>query len=174
LVVENDGNFVPVNVRSPEQWAAIRRVYDFDGKDVLDIGCGRGDLMLYAQNAGAYVIGVDNNRETVAKTIERGVSVILSDLELYLKSTVTYYDVAFCFSVLPYVNMDRTLFGLWNIADVTFIECQLEGDGPGKLTEQALRNKLLVFWNKVTKIGFTVVEGRNTIRPIWMCEKGEK
>jgi SAM-dependent methyltransferase len=165
---------VPINIRSPEQWSILCQVYDFDGKEVLDVGCGHGDLLVLAKQAGAYVIGVDNNKDIVPETRGRNLPVMFQDLEYYLAATISQYDAAFCFSVLPYVkNPDRVLRGLHYVAETVFVEWQMRGDGPGTLTEEQIFAKLSEHWGSVKKIGFTVVEYRGTKRPIWMCRKGE-
>ena len=163
------------NVRSPEQWEALSAVMDFNGKTVLDVGCGYGDLLLFAKDAGATVTGVDNNIEQAIATRKRGLLVACSDICQYLDQCRVYYDVAFCFSVLPYVDADAVLSKLARSADTTFIEAQLCGDGPGTFyNEEELRGTLLEHWDSVTRIGETKVEIRDTIRAIWMCERGKE
>jgi SAM-dependent methyltransferase len=163
---------VPINVRSPEQWAAISAVMDFEGKTVLDVGCGYGDLLLFAQEAGAKVVGVDENPNIALTARERGLDVFCGDLNFYMSQSKTHYDIVFCFSVLPYVfGKDRTLANLAAIADVAFIEVQLFGDGPGYFTdEDELYDSLRQHWRNVTRVGQTIVEVRNTVRAIWMCD----
>jgi len=155
-----------VNLRSPEQWKAISAAYDFKGKYVIDVGCGHGDLLHFARDAGAKVFGIDKNA-TLIEALD--VPAVTMDIEYFLPKTWEYFDVAFCFSVLPYVNMGIVLDGLKRVATTIFIECQLIGDGPGTLTEDELKAELESRWDSVKRIGQTVVKGRNTIRPIWMC-----
>jgi SAM-dependent methyltransferase len=162
---------VPVNTRSPAQWAVLDAVMDFKGKYVLDAGCGYGDLISFAQDAGATVLGVEHNKEIASVARESGVDVVCKDINIFMESLRTHCDIAFCFSVLPYVPVPSTLRNLSEIADVTFIEAQLYGDGPGNFgSEDDLRETLLQYWNTVTRIGETEVKIRNTIRAIWMCE----
>jgi hypothetical protein len=85
-----------------------------------------------------------------------------------------HFDTVFCFSVLPYVNIERTLCNLSRVADVAFIEAQLKGDGPGVFEDEGeLKEVLLQHWDSVDRIGETRVEIRNTIRAIWMCKGGK-
>lgn len=167
----NHASFVPINTRSPEQWDIIRAEVDFVGKKVLDLGCGHGDLLMFAQNAGANVLGVDNKSTITTK--QRKIPVLPMSIQDYLLRRPSHFDVVFCFSVLPYVrDIDAILDGLRDIADIAFVEVQLKGDGPGTMTEAELWGLLAEQWESVRKIGHTVVQGRNTERPIWLCERG--
>jgi SAM-dependent methyltransferase len=173
LADKDDARIVPVNTRSPAQWAAMRDALDWKGKWVLDVGCGYGDLLLFAREAGAHVFGVDHNEEVVKAATGRGLPVVCADINEYMERG-EYGHVVFCFSVLPYNDCDRTLANLAKIADVAFIEVQLLGDGPGYFaSEDQLRETLEGYWDDVTRVGETQVQIRNTIRAIWMCRKGE-
>jgi O-antigen chain-terminating methyltransferase len=55
-------------------------------KDVLDIGCGRGEFLALLKTAGISALGVDANREMVATARERGLDVVESDALAYLES----------------------------------------------------------------------------------------
>jgi methionine biosynthesis protein MetW len=48
---------------------------------VLDLGCGRGDLLLHLQNQGAQSYGLDIDPNNIATCIERGLQVIQTDLD---------------------------------------------------------------------------------------------
>ena len=169
---QDNAGFVPANLRSPEQWAIISAEIDFAHKKVLDLGCGHGDLMLFAREAGGLVLGVDLNPSPTA--IGRRLPVLPMSIQDYLARRPVRFDIVFCFSVLPYVrDTDALLDGLRDIADMALIECQLTGDGPGTMTEAELWELLGTRWESVRKIGQTVVQGRNTIRPIWLCERGK-
>ena len=166
---------MPVNVRSPKQWEALSAVMGFSGKRVLDVGCGHGDLLVFAKRAGATVTGVDSNIEVARLARERGLIVACVDICQYLDRYREHYDIAFCFSVLPYVDADAVLHRLSRVADTVFIEAQLCGDGPGTFyNEEELRGTLLEYWDSVERIGETKVEIRDTIRAIWMCERGKE
>jgi len=44
----------------------LRRLVSFDGKDVLDIGCGDGRTARYIARAARSVIGIDSDAERIA------------------------------------------------------------------------------------------------------------
>lgn len=162
---------MPVNTRSPEQWAIISKEVEFARKKVLDLGCGHGDLLVFAQNAGANVLGVDIKLTPTTKL--REIPVLPMSIQDYLLRRPSHFDVVFCFSVLPYIrDVGTILDGMRHIADIALIECQLVGDGPGTMTEAELWEILAERWESVRQIGRTVVVGRNTERPIWLCERG--
>jgi 2-polyprenyl-3-methyl-5-hydroxy-6-metoxy-1,4-benzoquinol methylase len=56
------------------------------GKDVLDIGCGRGEFLALLKAAGVSARGVDANREMVAAARARGLDVVQSDALEHLES----------------------------------------------------------------------------------------
>ena len=85
-------------------------------------------------------------------------------------------DVTFCFSLLPYVDRPTDLLlNMRKFSEVSFIECQYSGDGPGfewiKNDIDMLRWLERVGWKSVSKLGRTRVSYRNVDRTIWMCEK---
>ena len=55
-------------------------------RNVLDLGCGTGDLLLALAHNGIRGQGVELDNDAVMTCVERGVSVIHSDLSLGLKS----------------------------------------------------------------------------------------
>ena len=59
----------------------------FQGKtEVVDIGCGRGELLAALKAAGIPARGVDTNREMVAVARERGLEAVQADALAYLTS----------------------------------------------------------------------------------------
>jgi SAM-dependent methyltransferase len=55
-------------------------------RDVLDVGCGRGEFLALLEAAGIAARGVDANREMVATARERGLDVVESDALAHLES----------------------------------------------------------------------------------------
>ena len=53
---------------------------------VLDVGCGRGELLAALQAAGIEATGVDNDAEMVTEALERGVAVHLGDALDHLRA----------------------------------------------------------------------------------------
>ena len=86
-------------------------------------------------------------------------------------------DVAFCFSVLPYIEYPG-LFVKWmgDRFSVVFIECQYFGDGPGNIAkDDESMSRWLREWgfDIVMLCGQTYVAGRDMYRSIWKCYRLE-
>jgi SAM-dependent methyltransferase len=162
---------------------------DLSHAEVVDYGCGYGDLCILTSRAGArrvaavdidpYCIGI--LEEKMAKEIlYLVIEPIQTNIIKFALNMVDWgaYDYGYCFSVLPYlIARDRKEF-LRNAVmqcDTLFLECQYAGDGPGFdfvhkdadmdawLTEQGILNK---------KIGQTKVKEGLFSRSIWMCQRG--
>jgi len=176
------------NTRAPAQWEIISQYVDFDGKTVLDLGCGYGDLLWRAWAAGAKsIVGVDSNFEIQKRLGEiafnAGISMRIPDPPFVPEwSTIRNYilqrnsgaDIIFCFSVLPYLkNAHDILKWIFSHSSVALIECQYQGDGPGPfyLRDDCDMRRWLdkVGFKTVEPIGKTLVEGRGAYRTIWMC-----
>lgn len=153
------------NVRSPEQWEIIRKHIDVAGKIVIDLGCGYGDIMTFMAIAGAITEGVDVHAHLP--------NVAELDICEFVKISGAHYDIGVCFSVIPYLGHCIADVLLWmrDYCDVSLIEIQYEGDGPGVVRDDvAMREVLLKLWPTAWPIGKTLVDGRNTYRTIWMCK----
>lgn len=165
------------NIRSPEQWEIISRHVDFKDKTVLDLGCGKGDILFRAFDAGATVLGLDNDISTIEyiDSVRPEIDVIAGDID-FLNPSDCQRDIIICFSVLPYLkDVDYGLKWINSYSVVSLIECQYAGDGPGlhflRGNDDMERWLLEVGkFKKVQLIGHTLVEGRNKNRFIWMCE----
>lgn len=173
------------NQRADKMWNIISVSYDFEGKSVIDLGCGHGDMMLRAYQAGASkVIGVENNEETYWLTREKvkaydDISMVLWDIENisgdYRKDKVYHSDVIFCFSVLPYLNSpSKILSWIKGHCEVAFLEVQYAGDGPGfkHITDDLDMHDWLrdIGWKNIEAIGRTHTRIRPAWRTIWRCE----
>lgn len=183
------------NTRSPEQWEIISRHIDFKGKSVLDLGCGKGDILFRAFEAGAEAMGIDRDAENI-RYITPKIKVFNLNLlnmrnfdqEFVIASRhnvpevinfldmMEPIDVIICFSVLPYLdNPEGVLEWINRHSKIALIECQYSGDGPGFhfLTSNDIMRGWLMLWGKFQKvqlIGHTLVKDRDKKRYIWMCE----
>ncbi len=68
-----------------------------EGTSVLDMGCGRGELLSLMAARGARGQGIEINREAIAECVRRGVSVLFGDLD---KGLNEYPDKIFDFVIL--------------------------------------------------------------------------
>lgn len=174
---------MPTNVRSEDMWRYISGAHSFYNETVTDFGCGYGDMCLsLLENGAQYVAAIDADMKMLIETRDRTTAfdnihffnVNIDDIASG-KFLINPTDVAFCFSVIPYLRDPMSLLAYLskNFRKV-FLEVQYYGDGPGPpwWTNDCDFKDTLVkvnFWN-VTKIGSTTVEGRNTERTIWMCD----
>ncbi len=179
------------NKRAPAQWEIIDRHVDFEGKSVLDLGCGYADILWRCYRAGAVLItGVDHNTEIInsnkaAKQKLIGAHQAL--INFYCMSISDFIDTAasqivddiiICFSILPYLDdVPATLRWIHNHSWQALIEYQTYGDGPGPewhKTDDDMRRVLEhAGWTSVNRIGATHVAIRDKWRSIWLCENEE-
>jgi len=175
------------NKRFPKIWKIITEHVDFEGKRLLDIGCGYGDLIKAAHDVGATVYGVDNNKDiTRGLTVESPdrlktgrFYVVYDDIEDWTEDYLPFrrskgtekIDIVTCFSVLPYLEDPEYTLSLFPlIAPIAILEVQYFGDGPGVVAgDGPMKTILEKYFNKVEKIGSTRVDFRNKERSIWLC-----
>jgi len=177
-----------VNIRSAEMWALINLMGDFGGLTVVDFGCGYGDLLAFALRAGAsQVMGVDKDQRTLNTAANKckGLNaefyrgdfeddaVQRDILRMMGEDQGVSMDVAFCTSVLPYLK-DPSGFVYWlsQKFDVSYIECQYMGDGPGNIAESDADMSAWLLntgFKSVYSIGKTYIDGRGKYRTIWEC-----
>jgi SAM-dependent methyltransferase len=167
------------NIRVPEMWKILREHYNFSEVSALDLGCGYGDMLVNLYVAGAkYIHGYEKDLDVFRIAHEKtkgfpSIKLHFMDLEengwLWPRA-----DVAFCFSVLWYLERPAVFLSDFRGAAVTnFIEVQYAGDGPGPKEikhDEHMRGYLRVFWDNVEPIGKTYIEGRDKWRTIWMCQ----
>lgn len=176
-----------VNTRAGIMFSAIRQNIDLLGADVLDLGCGYGDLVTFSLINGARVVTfVDKDPAMVIMTEEKIVTRVLGEVtweSLVLDiddrselATLGYYHVAYCTSVLPYLrNRDMVLSFLATRAQTSVIEMQYFGDGPGPKEikdDTDMAGWLGTFWESVVKIGQSFTGRKPAYRSIWKCERG--
>ena len=168
---------------------AIRRHVDLVGADVLDLGCGYGDLAAFSLANGArHVTIVDKNPEMIlmseAKIIQRAPltttweTLVLDIDDRSQLASLQYYHIAYCTSVLPYLsNRELALSFLAARAETSIIEMQYAGDGPGpkEIKNDADMLALLSrFWETSEKIGRTHTGRTPAHRSIWKCARGNE
>ena len=56
------------------------------GRAIVDVGCGRGELLRLLRDSGVRVIGVDTNVEAVRRAVKSGVEAVVSDGLTYLSA----------------------------------------------------------------------------------------
>jgi SAM-dependent methyltransferase len=175
------------NTRAGVMFTAIRQHVEFTGADVLDLGCGYGDLAAFSVANGArHVTIVDKDpkmvlmaEQKILKRVADGVTWETLVLDLDDRSqlaSLQYYHVAFCTSVLPYLkNRDMLLSFLAARVRTSVIEMQYHGDGPGPeeiKSDDDMFAWLTKYWEDVTKIGQSFTGRVPAYRSIWKCERG--
>ena len=81
----------------------------FEGKrEVLDIGCGRGEFLAFARELGADVRGIDLSEECVAMCRAKGFEAERADLFVYLNNLAdSSLDGIFCSQVIEHLPVER-------------------------------------------------------------------
>lgn len=72
-------------------------------KDVLEIGCATGELLLMMANEGARVKGLEISSFAAAFARKRGLSVATGTVEDYVAGTYNTFDVIMAFEVIEHV-----------------------------------------------------------------------
>lgn len=182
-----------VNTRAEDMWRIISQKVDFRNKNVLDIGCGHGEMLWRAFVSGAdYVEGIDINVvqlkefHPVSYRTNFDIRVSKKDINeivlIYDKSGHTLewlndFDIAFCFSVLPYLaNIQLTLKWMSHNFPLCLIEAQYipEPYNIGVEDDYAMHSLLLEHFKYVQLLGKTYVKIRDTYRTIWSCSNNEE
>jgi len=92
---------------SEEYVRANQKIYlpDFSGcRNVLDIGCGRGEFLEMMREAGIRARGIDSSSESVALCREKGLEAEIADLFEYLSSQPeALLDGIFCSQVVEHL-----------------------------------------------------------------------
>jgi 2-polyprenyl-3-methyl-5-hydroxy-6-metoxy-1,4-benzoquinol methylase len=172
------------NTRADAMWRIISQAIDFRGKNVIDLGCGHGEMLWRANVAGAErVYGIDINIQKIAdaygiKIADSSIgtavtgtfisSIAQQDLnEVVRRGTpprAEGIDIVFCFSVLPYLEnisgmlqMLSKYFSLYSLPNVT---------SDTGMAQLLLNNG----FKDVQPLGKTYVKSRDLFRTIWRCE----
>lgn len=179
---------IVVNKRAPQMWSLIKNRVDFNGKSVLDLGCGYGDFMIFSlMHKAEFVTGVDKDilvaNDAAIRLTERGYTmgrdfmISSDDIDDIIASDDAGYtgnDIIICFSCLPYLrDINATLRWMRDNSDIALIECQYSGDGPGLdyIHNDPEMRELLesVGWDQIVKFGETHAMIRDNFRTIWGC-----
>lgn len=176
-----------VNTRAAGIFEAIAKTVNLVGADVLDLGCGYGDLATLSLSAGArHATIVDKSPEMILVAQEKIIqnapnditweSLVLDLDDRSQLAALKHYHVGYCTSVLSYLqNRDMVLSFLAARVETAIIEMQYYGDGPGpvKIKNNAdMLAWLLSFWANVEKIGYTYTGRTPAHRSIWKCDTG--
>lgn len=70
---------------------------------LLDLGCGRGELISQFSTLGFNVTGIDNNHELINYCLNQGLNVVEDDLIHYLNTTEHQFDVITCLHVIEHL-----------------------------------------------------------------------
>lgn len=171
------------NERASDMAEIVLDHYDFKGKGVVDFGCGYGDMLCNALAAGAkHALGFDIDPGPLQYAATKccgfdNVDFAVRKIEELVDEDEVRGDVAFCFSVLPYIKYPG-LFVKWmgDRFPVVFIECQYFGDGPGNIAkDDESMSRWLREWgfDMVMLCGQTHVVGRDMYRSVWKCYRLE-
>jgi 2-polyprenyl-6-hydroxyphenyl methylase/3-demethylubiquinone-9 3-methyltransferase len=104
-----DGDFRPLHKINPLRLDWIRQSTEFDGRAIVDVGCGGGILAEAMAQAGATVTGIDMARESLAVArlhqIESGVDVDYrqATAEELAAECPDRFDVVTCLEMLEHV-----------------------------------------------------------------------
>ena len=177
------------NKRAELMWRAISREVDFRRKKVIDLGCGTGDFLWRTWIAGArFTWGIERNYAVIKPFFEdtldeegkrpysSQITIGIQDLNTMRGELIVDYDIAMCFSVLPYLDDPaKTVQWMSDMFPLCIIEAQYEpepycmkriGSDTG-MTQFLLDNG----FHKVRPIGKTYIDIRDTWRTIWLCQK---
>lgn len=83
-----------------QQFHALARVVDLEGKDVLDVGCGDGRLTLLIAELAASVVGIDPDAQMIEQARKGaleapalGASFVLGDVAVTAEAWAAAFDV---------------------------------------------------------------------------------
>lgn len=162
------------NTRAEAMWRIISQEVDFRKKVVLDLGCGTGDFLWRVHIAGAeYVWGIDEDTYFEGSE-EYNIGFDQTSIEELIQYRVPPpANIAFCFSVLPYVDdIPVTLQWMAKTFELCLIEAQYDPEpyNVGVASDVGMAQLLVNNgFSDVKPIGKTYVDIRDTHRTIWSC-----
>lgn len=167
------------NTRAEAMWRIISQRIDFRGKRVIDLGCGYGEMLWRVWIAGAEkVLGVDEENKLGKLFHADCLSFLCEDINTDKDAVLLIasdYDIALCFSVLPYLDdIPATLKWMSDNFPLCIIEAQYEPEPYNIGVPSDDQMYVLLRENGfkcATWLGQTHVEDRDTHRSIWACSK---
>lgn len=182
--MENDVKIPPdINTRAVAMWDIISKSdIDFTNKSVVDFGCGHGEMLWRIGQAGAeYALGIDRifsfNLMDVVSACENVHYTDVHHIKAHYDSDLNMkreFDIAICFSVLPYLHHESMLKWMSPRFETCLIEAQYlpEPYNVDVFNDSEMENLLKSCGfsdNRV--IGKTYVDIRDVWRSIWICKR---
>lgn len=172
------------NTRAEAMWRIIGQRVDFRQKNVIDLGCGHGEMLWRSYVAGAKTVcGIDKNfPDWLLGGIPRGFNFLQIDLDVSSRIDAEGFrleaDIGICFSVLPYLD-DFKYFIQWmaETFPICLIEAQYEPEpyNIGVSNDEEMYNLLRENGFEIAiPLGKTYVQIRDTYRTIFYCTREKK
>lgn len=162
----------------------LLRSQDWNGENVIDMGCNVGYFSVKLAMHGARVTGVDLDREAIAFGNAQINSYGIENCTLVAPDAERRYmndkTVALAFSVIPWIyetekeEAEKIINKLF-AAPVAYVELMYPGDGrasvPGVTNDEEAKRWLQRFYTYVFKIGITEddTDGVARRRTVWKC-----
>ena len=80
-----------------------------DCKNVLDLGCGKGEFLELIRKEGKCGLGVDSDEGMIRTCEEKGLEVACRDVLIFLKETERKFDGIFCAHLIEHLPHDRVI-----------------------------------------------------------------
>lgn len=99
------------NMTDIEEKVLFSFLSESSGKKLLDIGCGTGEITLELKNKGFDVAGIDFSEVAVKKAREKGLNIMLSDLDKDgIKFSDNSFDIVWAGDIIEHVFDPMFLF----------------------------------------------------------------
>ena len=161
------------NTRAGEMWDFITTHVDFKNRTVADFGCGYGDFVWRAIDAGASRVTAFDKKQKfeILMPYDLQIDFVQNDIENI--EIIKMHDIGLCFSVLPYLRNPREFLSfMYANVIMSLIEVQYEPEpyniGVDNDTDMMSMLHECGF-DFVMPIGKTFIAYRNIYRTIWMC-----
>lgn len=191
------GKIKQINSRANQLYDIIRSntsIIDNEFSLVVDYGAGFGDVAFrLASNHKCRVLALEASEDVFGWLVSRAKAIeIMNKMHIHQVSIESEFTETFlgmlqsaipnqkigkvgiCFSVLPYLSMpDKQLEKMSKLMDVSFIECQYSGDGPGFSfieDDDQMKRWLSRYFNTVDRVGSTTVKQGAFDRTVWRCK----